>query len=252
MPGPTDGPPPPASTPEWHVDIADVVKVYGKTAALQGVSLKVAPGESIALIGPNGAGKSTLVEILMGLRAPDAGRVTVLGHDVVSLPRGHVDRLGIQLQETRLFDKVTPRDYLRLFDSLYSRSVDVDELVELMGLADFMDKQIRSLSGGQRQRISLALAFVNDPELIILDEPTVGLDPLMRSEFWRIVRKFSSRGKTLIFSTHYMEEAEALATRIVMISDGRFVAQGTAAEIIGGTPSSRNLSEAYEYFALTA
>jgi ABC-2 type transport system ATP-binding protein len=234
------------------IDVADVAKSYGSVQALQGVTVRIAAGQAVALIGPNGAGKSTFVEILMGLRRPDRGRVTVLGCDVVRNPRGHVERLGVQLQETRLFTKLTPREFLNFFSRIYPRLLPIEEVARRLDLTAFLDRDIGSLSGGQRRRVALALAVINDPDVIILDEPTVGLDPIARLEFWRFIRQLREDGKTLLFSTHYMEEAEALATEVLMISGGRLIAQGTAEEIIalaqaGGTTT---LNEAYEYLVL--
>jgi ABC-2 type transport system ATP-binding protein len=228
-----------------------IVKVYGKKLALRAVDLEVGRGASVAIIGPNGAGKSTLVEILMGLRRPDEGRVEVLGQDIVRFPRAHVDKIGVQLQETRLFEKVSARSYIEFFRKLYSAPLSTDILAKRFDLGEFLDVPIGRLSGGQRQRIALALAILNDPELVILDEPTVGLDPLARREFWRLIGSLRSEGKTLLFTTHYMEEAEALADRIVMIANGRVVADGSATDIVSSAADrgASDLDSAYEILA---
>lgn len=231
----------------FAVDVSGLQMRYGKTQALSDVSLKIPRGTTVALIGPNGAGKSTFVEILMGLRRPNEGSVSVLGYDVIDDPRAHVDRIGVQLQETRLFMKVTLRDYFLLFEDIYSRIEPTDVLAERLSLTEVLDKRLGHLSGGQRQRAALALAVVNDPDLIILDEPTVGLDPLARQEFWDHIRDLQGAGKTLLFSTHYMDEAQALADEIVMISKGRIVAKGTAEEIVQSVEKqgAKTLDEAY-------
>jgi len=233
------------------ISASGIVKAYGKKLALRAVDLEVGRGASVAIIGPNGAGKSTLVEILMGLRRPDEGRVEVLGQDIVRFPRAHVDKIGVQLQETRLFEKVSARSYIEFFRKLYSEALSTDILAKRFDLGEFLDVPIGRLSGGQRQRIALALAILNDPELVILDEPTVGLDPLARRDFWRLIGSLRSEGKTLLFTTHYMEEAEALADRIVMIASGRVVANGSATDIVRSASDrgASDLNSAYEILA---
>jgi ABC-2 type transport system ATP-binding protein len=233
------------------VDIRDVFKKYGKTIALDGLSLQIPANKSVALIGPNGAGKTTFIEILLGLRRPDRGYVQVLGHDVVSNPQGHVDRLGIQLQDSKLFAKATPREYFRFFSQLYSRSLPAESLARTLGIEAFLDRQLSRLSGGQRQRVALGLALINDPDFVILDEPTVGLDPIARREFWDLITQLRLDGRTLLFSTHYMEEAEALADEIIMISHGRLIASGTTAEVVDRARphGCETLDDAYRYFA---
>jgi len=231
--------------------VHEVHKAYENKIALDGLTLQIAADRTIALIGPNGAGKATLLEILLGLRRPDRGQVQVLGNDVVEDPQAHVDRIGVQLQETRLFGKVTAREYFRFFGGIYSRTLPVEELASMLGLASFIDLPLAKLSGGQRQRVALALALVNDPEFVILDEPTVGLDPIARQEFWTLIRRLRSDGRTLLFSTHYMEEAEALADEIIMISSGRLIASGPPQDVVerAGHHGCRNLDEAYRHFA---
>ena len=231
--------------------IQDVHKEYGNTVALDGLSLQIPADQTIALIGPNGAGKTTFLEILLGLRRPDRGQVHVLGHDVIEDPRAHVDQVGVQLQESRLFGRVTAREYFRFFAEVYSHSIPVAQLVRMLGLESIVDTRLEALSGGQRQRVALALALINDPEFVILDEPTVGLDPIARQEFWSLIRKLRSDGRTLLFSTHYMEEAEALADNLIMISRGRLIASGRPCEVVDQAQphGCRNLDEAYRHFA---
>lgn len=234
--------------------VRDVHKAYGQNVALDGLSLDLPADKTIALIGPNGAGKTTFLEILLGLRRPDRGRVSVLGHDVVEDPQSHVDRIGVQLQETRLFAKVTAREYFRFFAGLYSRSIPIGELTATLGLESLIDTPLSKLSGGQRQRVALALALINDPELVILDEPTVGLDPIARQEFWSLIRRLRSDGRTLLFSTHYMEEADALADTLVMISNGHLIASGSPRDVVSQAEpfGCRTLDEAYRHFAGSA
>lgn len=233
------------------IDVNGVTKRYSKTLALDAISVRVERNRSIALIGPNGAGKTTFLEILIGLRQPDAGSVLVLGHDIIRDPRSHAERLGVQLQETKLFEKATPSEYFRFFADIFNRVVDISKLSERLELTPFLDRQIGKLSGGQRQRVALGLALINDPDLVILDEPTVGLDPIARREFWDLIRQLQSEGRTLLFSTHYMEEAEALADEVLMISHGRIVAAGTPESIIDQARpfGATNLDEAYRYIA---
>jgi ABC-2 type transport system ATP-binding protein len=236
---------------ELIADIQDVFKKYGKTVALDGLSLQIPADRAIALIGPNGAGKTTFIEILLGLRQPDRGYVQVLGHDVVRNPQAHVDRLGIQLQDSKLFAKATPREYLKFFSQLYSRSLPIGDLARTLGIEASLDIQLGKLSGGQRQRVALGLALINDPDFVILDEPTVGLDPIARREFWDLITHLRKDGRTLLFSTHYMEEAEALADEIIMISHGRLIANGTTRDVIDRARphGCTNLDEAYRHYA---
>jgi ABC-2 type transport system ATP-binding protein len=238
-------------TYEWIVDVQNVTKKYDDKVALDSLSIKIAPERTIALIGPNGAGKTTFLEILLGLRQPDSGSVFVLGQDIIKDPRSHVDRLGVQLQETRLFTKARPREYFVFFAKLFSQSVDIDILSKQLEIDSFLDTELGKLSGGQRQRVALGLALINNPDLVILDEPTVGLDPIARREFWSLINQLREEGKTLLFSTHYMEEAEALADEIMMISNGRLVASGKTETVIENARAfgCNNLDDAYRYYA---
>ena len=246
----------PALEPELEsppvIEVQGLNKAYGDIRALRDVGFRIAGRRSVALIGPNGAGKSTLIETLMGLRRPDSGSVRVLGVDVCANPRGHVERLGVQLQESRLFPRLTPREYLQFFARLYQHSLPFEVICEELDLHPLLDRRIGQLSGGQRQRVALALAILNDPALVILDEPTVGLDPITRREFWELIQRLRGRGKTILFSTHYMEEAQVLADEILMISQGRLVAFGTAPELIAAARrlgDASTLDDAYALFA---
>lgn len=228
------------------VTFAGVSKSYGNRRALDQMSFDIPVGEIVALVGPNGAGKTTMLEIIMGLRRVDVGAVSVLGCDP-AVERSYLSRIGVQIQETKFFGGLSGRDYIRFFQRVYPKCLGMDAMLEAFELAPFVDKPLDKISGGERQRIALALAMINDPEFVILDEPTVGLDPIMRREFWNIIRKAHANGrKTLLFSTHQMEEAEALASRVVLLSGGRIVAQGSVEHLVsmaGG--EAKNLDDAY-------
>jgi ABC-2 type transport system ATP-binding protein len=202
-----------------------LVKRYpgGSENAVDGLSLAVREGVCFGLLGPNGAGKTTTVEIMEGITVPDGGTVLYRGK-----PIGAEFRLrsGIQFQETALQEKLTVRELLVLFGSLYPRTASIAELIELCDLGEFLDREARKLSGGQRQRVLLAIALVNDPDLVFLDEPTTGLDPQARRNFWELVRLIKGRGKTLLLTTHYMEEAYALCDEVAIMDRGRVIAQG--------------------------
>jgi ABC-2 type transport system ATP-binding protein len=191
--------------------------------AVDGLSLSVREGLCFGLLGPNGAGKTTTVEIMEGITAPDSGEVLYRGAPIGPLFR---ERSGIQFQETALQEKLTVRELLRLFGSLYPRTTPVSEIVRLCDLGEFLDRDSRKLSGGQRQRVLLGIALVNDPDIVFLDEPTTGLDPQARRNFWELVRLIKARGKTLLLTTHYMEEAYALCDEVAIVDQGRVIAQG--------------------------
>jgi len=209
-----------------------LVKHYGEVAAVNGLALDVRSGECFGMLGPNGAGKTTTVEIFEGLRDPDAGEVEVLGE------RWHGDglalraRLGIQLQETKFPEKLQVGEVLTLFRSLYPRGLDVGEVLALLSLEEKAGAQVRTLSGGQKQRLSLGCALVGDPELLFLDEPTTGLDPQSRRQTWEIVEGLKARGRTVLLTTHYMEEASRLCDRVAVIDHGKVIALGTPRELI--------------------
>jgi ABC-2 type transport system ATP-binding protein len=207
------------------LEARSLVKRYpGASAnAVDGLSLAVREGLCFGLLGPNGAGKTTTVEIMEGITAPDSGEVLYRGAAIGAEFRL---RSGIQFQETALQEKLTVRELLNLFGSLYPRAASLPELVELCDLGDFMDRDSKKLSGGQRQRVLLAIALVNDPDIVFLDEPTTGLDPQARRNFWELVRLIKRRGKTLLLTTHYMEEAYALCDEVAIMDRGRVIAQG--------------------------
>src|SRR5689334_5621826 len=201
----------------------------GMVHAVRGIDVSIAPGETVALLGPNGAGKSTTIDMLLGLIQPDAGTVTVFG----KTPRDAVDagQVGGMLQTGALIRDLTVRELIVLAASLYPNPLDVDEVIELTGLAQAANQRTQKLSGGQTQRVRFAIALVANPELLVLDEPTVAMDVEGRREFWVTMREYASRGKTVLFATHYLEEADANADRAVMMASGRIVADGPTTEI---------------------
>jgi ABC-2 type transport system ATP-binding protein len=207
-------------------------KNYGSTAAVDGVTFDVRRGEIFGLIGPNGAGKTTTMECVEGLRRPDGGRVAVLGLDPVRDVRALQQRIGVQLQEAQLQKRITVREAVWLWASLYERTIDGDRLLAQLGLADKRDAWFMTLSGGQKQRLLIALALINDPEVVFLDELTTGLDPQARRAIWELVRGIRTRGTTVFLTTHLMEEAERLCDRVAIIDRGRLVDVGTPAELV--------------------
>ncbi|GIU91921.1 MAG: ABC transporter [Acidimicrobiia bacterium] len=213
------------------IEVSGLVKTYDGVVAVDGVDLTVEPGEVLALLGPNGAGKTTTVEILEGHRRRDGGTVRVLGYDPEQGDRAFRERIGIVLQEGGLEETLTVREALEIYGAAYPRRLDADRLVELVELGDKADARIRTLSGGQRRRLDLALALVGDPELVFLDEPTTGFDPSARRRAWDTLEALASMGKTILLTTHYMEEANRLAHRIVMMAHGRVVAEGSPDEL---------------------
>ena len=220
------------------VAVRDLTKSYGGVEAARGVSFEVGDGEIFGLLGPNGAGKTTTVECVIGLREPDNGTIEVCGIDARRRPREVKERIGAALQTTTLQDKITPRESLALFGSFYQRRTDPAVLLERFSLTDKADAAFDTLSGGQRQRLALALAFVNSPELIFLDEPTAGLDPHSRRELHGEIAKMKRDGQTVLLTTHYLSEAEALCDRIAIIHRGKIVATGTPRELIAGSTAT--------------
>jgi len=209
-----------------------LTKRYGDVAAVAGLDLEVNAGECFGMLGPNGAGKTTTVEIFEGLRMPDAGQVEILGDRWRGENLALRARLGIQLQETKFPEKLTVAEVVTLFRSFYPRGLGVGEVLALVGLQDKADGQVRTLSGGQKQRLSLGCALVGDPELLFLDEPTTGLDPQSRRQTWEIVESLKARGRTVLLTTHYMEEAARLCDRVAVVDHGKVIALGTPRELI--------------------
>jgi len=221
------------------VRCTDLVKRYGTVVAVDGLSLSVERGECFGLLGPNGAGKTTTIEILEGLLAPDAGGVEVLGLRWATNEGELRQRLGIQLQETQLTDKLTVEETVRLFRSFYHQGPDVSALVDLVGLSGKRASLVVQLSGGQRQRLSIACALTREPDLLFLDEPTTGLDPQSRRQVWDILAAFRKEGGTILLTTHYMDEAEALCDRVAIVDHGRIIAQDTPRALISALGAPR-------------
>ncbi|WP_306600267.1 ABC transporter ATP-binding protein [Geothrix sp. 21YS21S-2] len=212
--------------------VRGIRKQYPKVLAVDGLDLEVARGEVFGLLGPNGAGKTTTLEMIEGLTPADSGDIEILGLDWRGDGRAIRSRIGVQLQSTSLFNKITPREALDLYGSYYPRSRSAADLLELVQLTDKADAYHVTLSGGQMQRLALALALVNDPELVFLDEPTTGLDPQARRSLWDVVRRIKAEGRTVILTTHYMDEAEALCDRLAIMDHGRVLTAGTPMGLI--------------------
>ena len=218
------------------LEVRDLRKSYGTLEALGGISFSVAQGEVFGLLGPNGAGKTTTVEILEGYRTRDGGEVTVLGVDPERGGTALRERIGVVLQASDMPAALTVREVHRMFAGYYSHPRDVDEVIELVGLAEKSGARVKTLSGGQKRRLDLGVALVGDPELLFLDEPTTGFDPAARRTAWELVRALRELGKTILLTTHYLDEAQQLADRVAVIRDGRIVKQGSPAELIGTAP----------------
>jgi ABC-2 type transport system ATP-binding protein len=215
------------------ITVSDLHKSYGDFQALRGVSFEIREGEVFGLLGPNGAGKTTTVEILEGYRERDAGTVDVLGFDPGRAVRAFRERIGVVLQQSDVFPTLTVRETHRIFAGYYRQPRDVDEVIELVGLSEKQDARIRTLSGGQKRRLDLGLALVGDPDLVFLDEPTTGFDPAARRIAWDMIRSLRSLGKTVLLTTHYLDEAQELADRVAVLRAGRIVRMGTPGELRG-------------------
>jgi ABC-2 type transport system ATP-binding protein len=209
-----------------------LAKRYGDVVAVDGLDLEVASGECFGLLGPNGAGKTTTVEILQGLLAPDGGTVEVLGRRWDRHERELRERLGTQLQETQFPEKLTVLETLRLFRSFYRRGMSVERSMRLAGVEEKRNAWVKNLSGGQRQRLAIAVALVSEPDLLFLDEPTAGLDPQSRRQLWDVITHLRTEGRTVLLTTHYMDEAERLCDRVAIVDRGRVIALGTPRALI--------------------
>jgi len=217
---------------ETVIEVKGLIKRYGDLNAVNGIDLDVKAGEVYSILGPNGAGKTTSVEIMECLRMKTAGEVRILGFDIEKGQKEIRKRIGVLPQSFNAFDYLTVKENIEYFGGLFDRRIATDELIEAVQLQDKRDAWFTNLSGGLKQRVGVAIAMVNDPDLIFLDEPTTGLDPKARREVWEVIRKLKSRNKTVILTTHYMEEAEVLSDHVAIMNEGRFIAMGTPREII--------------------
>jgi ABC-2 type transport system ATP-binding protein len=216
------------------ISVRDLRKSYGSHEALRGISFEIAAGEVFGLLGPNGAGKTTTVEILEGYRARDGGEVEVLGFDPAQSTRAFRERIGVVLQQSQLWPTLTVAETHKMFAGYYERPRDIDEVIDVVGLQGKRDARVKTLSGGQKRRLDLGVALVGDPDLVFLDEPTTGFDPAARRAAWDMIRALRSLGKTILLTTHYLDEAEQLADRVAVLREGRILREGTPAELTGG------------------
>jgi ABC-2 type transport system ATP-binding protein len=224
------------------IQVRGLRKSYGQLTAVDGIDFEIEEGEVFGLLGPNGAGKTTTVEILEGYRRRDAGEVSVLGHDPEHPGRKFRQRIGVVLQQAQLWQNVTVRETHSIFAGYYERPRDVDEVIALVGLTEKRDARVKTLSGGQKRRLDLGIALVGDPDLVFLDEPTTGFDPAARRAAWEMIRSLRSLGKTVLLTTHYLDEAEQLADRVAVLRNGRIVRVGTPREL---TTSDREVEIRY-------
>ena len=228
---------------EHAIVVETLTKRYKNLLAVNGVSFTVRKGEMFAFLGPNGAGKTTTVEIIETIRAPTSGKVSVLGMDVARKKHDIVHRIGVLPQGFSSFDRVTVRESIQYFSRLFGgKTTDVDGLIELANLKDKSREQFKNLSGGLKQRLGIAIALVNDPEIVFLDEPTTGLDPRARREVWEVLLGLKRKGKTVFLTTHYMEEAEFLADTVAIISKGRIIAVGSPDELMESSANELSLT----------
>src|SRR6476620_8191745 len=217
------------------IEVSGLRKAYGNLEAVRGVDFTIETGEVFGLLGPNGAGKTTTVEILEGYRRRDGGEATVLGHDPGSAPRELRERIGVVLQHSEITPLLTVREAHLLFAGYYASPRSVDEVIELVGLEEKRDARVKTLSGGQKRRLDLGIALIGDPDLVFLDEPTTGFDPAARRAAWDMIRALRSLGKTILLTTHYLDEAEQLADRVAVLREGQIIREGTPAELTGAT-----------------
>jgi ABC-2 type transport system ATP-binding protein len=219
------------------IEVNGLVKRYGDFTAVNGVHFEVYQGEVFGLLGPNGAGKTTTMEMIEGLRKPDGGRALVAGYDTQTDLNKVKEVIGVQLQSTSLFDLLTVREIVRMYASFYPQSVPVEPLLDEVILREKVNDRVKNLSGGQKQRLAIALALVNDPQVVFLDEPTTGLDPQARRTLWDIILQLKARGKTVVLSTHYMDEAHVLCDRICLMDSGQVIALDTPRSLVSSLQS---------------
>ncbi|UOQ44261.1 ABC transporter ATP-binding protein [Halobacillus salinarum] len=217
---------------ESMIQVEGLVKKYGELTAVNGVEFSVKSGEVFGLLGPNGAGKTTTIEMLVGLRKPDGGTATLSGYDIRKQIGDVKEVIGVQLQSTSLFDLLTVHEIMELYASFYPRHVSIPELLDEMLLTEKKKNRIKGLSGGQKQRLAIALAIIHDPKIIFLDEPTTGLDPQARRTLWDIIENLKAKGKTIVLSTHYMDEAHILCDRIGIMDQGNLIALDTPTALV--------------------
>jgi len=217
------------------ISVRDLRKSYGTYEALRGISFEIKEGEVFGLLGPNGAGKTTTIEILEGYRTRDAGDVDVLGFDPERAGSAFRERIGVVLQQSQLWPNLTVAETHRMFAGYYEHPREVDEVIAVVGLAEKRDARVKTLSGGQKRRLDLGVALVGDPDLVFLDEPTTGFDPAARRAAWNMIRSLRSLGKTILLTTHYLDEAEQLADRLAVLREGLIIREGTPAELTGGS-----------------
>ena len=217
------------------ISVRDLRKSYGAYEALRGISFEIEEGEVFGLLGPNGAGKTTTIEILEGYRTRDGGDVDVLGFDPERTVSAFRERIGVVLQQSQLWPNLTVAETHRMFAGYYEHPRNVDEVIAVVGLAEKRDARVKTLSGGQKRRLDLGVALVGDPDLVFLDEPTTGFDPAARRAAWDMIRSLRSLGKTILLTTHYLDEAEQLADRLAVLREGLIIREGTPAELTGGS-----------------
>ena len=217
------------------VDVRGLRKSYGEHEAVRGITFSIAMGEVFCLLGPNGAGKTTTIEILEGYRPRDAGEVAVLGHDPQRRDRTLLERIGVVLQHSESWPNISVAETLRIYAGYYRAPRGVEEVISLVGLGEKRDARVKTLSGGQKRRLDLALALVGDPDLVFLDEPTTGFDPQARRNAWDMVRGLRELGKTILLTTHYLDEAQQLADRVAVLRDGVIVSEGSPSELMASS-----------------
>jgi ABC-2 type transport system ATP-binding protein len=220
------------------ISVTGLHKSYGAYEAVRGIDFEIETGEVFGLLGPNGAGKTTTVEILEGYRTRDGGQVTVLGQDPAHAGTDWRQRIGVVLQSGALYPNLTVTEHLELFAGYYERPRDVGQVIEVVGLAEKRDARVRTLSGGQQRRLDLGLGLIGDPEVLFLDEPTTGFDPAARRAAWDVIRSLRTLGKTILLTTHYLDEAEQLSDRVAVLREGAIVAIGRPEELSGAAPAT--------------